>query len=87
MDIPQLESFPPTEEIQNYRQLLEILKPYHNQKKDILNTIADIVKTLEQARDLLQNIAFDTTSVSQSAACIHTSLDDINYTIVKIQQS
>ena len=48
-DIPQPENFPPTEEIYKYKQLMEILKPYHNNKKDILNTIADIVKTLEQA--------------------------------------
>ena len=40
---------------------MDILKPYHNPKKDILITIADIVNTLEEARDLLQNIAFDTT--------------------------
>ena len=65
---------------------MEILKPYHNPKKDILITIADIVNTLEQAQDLLQNIAFDTTRVSQSAACIRTSLDEINYTFEKIQQ-
>ena len=62
---------------------MEILKPYHNPKKDILNTIADIVSTLEQTRDLLQNIAFDTTRVSQSASCICTSLDEINYTFEK----
>ena len=31
-DIPKPESFPPTEEIQNFRQLMEILEPYHNQK-------------------------------------------------------
>ena len=66
---------------------MEILKPYHNTKMDILITIANIVKTLDQARDLLQNIAFDTTRVSQSAACIRTSLDEINYTFEKIQQS
>ena len=42
---------------------MEILKSYHNNKKDILNTLADFVSTLEQARDLLQNIAFDTTRV------------------------
>ena len=59
-DIPQPESFPPTEEIQKYKQLMNILKPYHNPKKDILITIADIVNTLEQARDLLQNMTFDT---------------------------
>ena len=35
---------------------MDILKPYHNPKKDILITIADIVNTLEQARDLVQNI-------------------------------
>ena len=66
---------------------MEILKPYHNPKKDILITIAEIVNTLEQARDFLQNIAFDTTSVSQSAVCIRTSLDEVNYTFKKIQQS
>ena len=49
IDTPKPESFPPTEEIQNYKELLEILKPYHNPKKDILITIADIGKTLEQA--------------------------------------
>ena len=80
MDIPKPESFPQTEEIQNYRQLMEILKPYHNPKKVILITIADIVNTFEQARDLLQNIAFETTRVSHSAACIRTPLDEINYT-------
>ena len=47
---------------------MDILKPYHNPKKDILLTIADIVNTLEQARDLLQNMTFDTTRVSQSAS-------------------
>ena len=66
---------------------MEILKPYHNPKKDILITIAAIVNTLEQARDLMQNITFDTTRVSQSTSCIRTSLDDINYTFEKIQQS
>ena len=66
---------------------MEILKPYHSPKKDILFTFADIVNTLEQARDLLQNIAFDTTRVGQSASCIRTSLDECNYTFEKIQQS
>ena len=66
---------------------MEILKPYHNQKKDILITIADIVKTLEQARDLLQNMIFDTTRVSQSASCVRTSLDELNYIFEKLQQS
>ena len=64
---------------------MEILKPYHNPKKDILNYIADIITTLEQT-DLMQNIAFDTTRVSQSASCIRTSLDEINYTFEKLQQ-
>ena len=64
-----------------------MLKPYHNPKKDILISFADIVNTLEQTRDLLQNIAFDTTRVSQSASCIRTSLDEIKYTFEKIQQS
>ena len=86
IDIPKPESFSLTEEIQKYRQLMEILNPYHNPKKDILITIADFVNTLEQTRDLLQNIAFDTTRVSQSASCIRTSLDEINYTSEKIQQ-
>ena len=87
IDIPKPESFPPTEEIRKYRQLMEILKPYHNPKNDILISIADIVNTPKQARDLMQNIAFDTTRVSQSASCIRTSLDEINYTFETIQQS
>ena len=53
IDTPKPESFPPTEEIQKCKELMEILKPYHNPKKDILITIADIVTTLGQARDLL----------------------------------
>ena len=36
IDTPNAESFPPTEEILNYKELMEILKPYHNPKKDIL---------------------------------------------------
>ena len=64
-----------------------ILKPYHNPKKDILLTIADVVNTLEEARDLLKNMTFETTRVSQSAACIRTSLDEINYIFEKLQQS
>ena len=66
---------------------MEILKPYHNNKKDILITIADILNTLEQTRDLLQYIAIDTTRVSQSASCIRTSLDEINYTFERLQQT
>ena len=42
---------------------MEVLKPYHNNNKDILITLADFVSTLEQARDLMQNFAFDTTRV------------------------
>ena len=59
---------------------MDILKPYHNPKKDILTTITDIVNTLEQARDLLQNMTIDTTRVS-------TSLDEINYMFENFQQS
>ena len=66
---------------------MEILKQYHNHKKDILITIANIVSTLEETRDLMQKIAFDTTRVSQSASCVRTSLDEINYTFEKLQQS
>ena len=66
---------------------MEILKPYHKPKKDILITNADIVNTFAQARDLMEKFAFDTTRVSQSASCIRTSLDEINYTFEKIQQS
>ena len=66
---------------------MEILKPSHNHKKVILITIADIVSTLEQALDLMQNIAFDTTRVGQSVSCIRTSLDETNYTFEKLQQS
>ena len=87
IDTPKPESFPPTEEMQKYKEIMEILKPYHNPKKDILITIAAIVNTLEQARDLMQNMAFDTTRVSQSASCIRTSLDEINYIFENIQQS
>ena len=86
-DLPQPESIPPTEEIQRYKQLMDILKPYHNPKGDILITIADIINTFEQARYLLQNMVFDTTRVNQSASCIRTSLDEINYIFEKLQQS
>ena len=83
-ETPQPESFPHTEEIQKYQQLLDNLKPYHNPKKDILNTSTDIVNTLEQTRDLLQNMTFDTTRVSQSASYVRTSLDEINYIFEKL---
>ena len=63
---------------------MDILKPYHNPKKDILITNAEIVNTLEQARDILQNMAFDTTRANQSASCIRTSLDEINYIFEKL---
>ena len=64
---PSIRKFSPTEEIQKFKEILEISKLYHNPKKDTLNTIADIVNTLEQARDLMQNFAIDTTRVSRSA--------------------
>ena len=86
-DIPKPESFPSTEEIQKYQQLMATLKPYHNPKKDILITITDIVNTLEQARDLLQNTTIDTTRVSQSASYVRTSLDEINYIFEQLPQS
>ena len=86
-DTPKSESFPPTEEVQKCNELMEILKAYLNPKKDLIITNADIVNTLEQARDLLQIIAFDTTRVSQSASCIRTSLDEIIYTFEEIQHS
>ena len=66
---------------------MDILKTYHNPKRDILLTIAGIVNTLEPARDLLQNMTFDTTRVSQSASCVRTSLNEINYIFEKLQQS
>ena len=66
---------------------MDILKPYHNPKKDILITNTDIVNTLEQARDLLQKMTCDTTTVSQSASYVRTSLDEINYIFEKLQQS
>ena len=70
-DIPKPESFPPTEEIQKYQQLVDIIKPYHNPKKDILITITVIVNTLEHARDLLQNMTFNTTRNSQSVSYVY----------------
>ena len=66
---------------------MDILKPYHNPKRDILITIAVIIKTFEQARDLLQIMVIDTTRVNQSASCIRTSLDEFNYIFEKLQQS
>ena len=87
ISLNQERSFPPTEEIQKYKQLMDISKPYHNPKKDILITIADIVSSLEQARDLLQIMTFDTTRGSQSASCVRTSLDEINYIFEKLQES
>ena len=85
IDTPKPENFPPTEEMQKYKELMDIFKPFHSPKKNILITDADIVNILEQARDLMQNMAFDTTRVSQSASCIRTSLDEINYIFEKIQ--
>ena len=86
-DIPQPQSFRPTDELQKYTEILNIIKPYHYQNRDILITIAEIVNTLEQARSIIQNIVFDTTRISQSALCIRTSLDEFNYTIEKMHRS
>ena len=72
-DIPQPQSFRPTDELQKYTEILNIIKPYHHPNRDILITIAEIVNTLEQARSIIQNIVFDTTRISQSALCIRTS--------------
>ena len=66
-DIPQRQSFRPTDELQKYTEILNIIKPYHHPNRDILITIAEIVNTLEQARSIIQNIVFDTTRISQSA--------------------
>ena len=86
-DIPQAQSFHPTDELQKYTEILNIIKPYHHPNRDILITIAEIVSTLEQARSIIQNIVFDTTRISQSALCIRTSLDEFNYTIEKMHRS
>ena len=86
-DIPQPQSFFPTEELQKYKEILDVIKPYHHSKRDIIVTIAEYVNSLEQARHLIQNIVFDTTKVSQSASCIRTSLDELNYTFEKMQRS
>ena len=86
-DIPQPQSFCPTDELQKYTEILNIIKPYHHPNRDILITIAEIVNTLEQARSIIQNIVFDTTRISQSALCIRTSLDEFNYTIEKMHRS
>ena len=67
-DIPQPHNFLPTEELQKYKETLDVIKPYYHSKRDIIVTIAEIVNTLEQARNLLQSIVFDTTRVSQSAS-------------------
>ena len=77
-DIPQQQSFRPTDELQKYTEILNIIIPYHHPNRDILITIAEIVITLEQARNIIQNIVFDTTRISQSALCIRTSLDEFN---------
>ena len=86
-DIPQPQSFLPNEELQKYKEILDVIKPYHHSKRYIIVTIAEIVNTLEQALHLLQIIVFDTTRVSQSASCIRTSLDELNYTFEKMQRS
>ena len=86
-DITQPQRFRPTDELQKYSEILNIIKPYHHPNRDILITIAEIVKTLEQARSIIQNIVFDTTRISQLALCIRTSLDEFNYTIEKMHRS
>ena len=86
-DTPQPQHFRPTEELQKYTEILNIIKPYHHSNRDILTTIVEIVNALEQARSIIQNIVFDTTRISQSALCIRTSLDEFNYTIEKMHRS
>ena len=86
-DILQPQSFRPTDELQKYTEILNIIEPYHHPNRDILITIAEIVSTLEQARSIIQNIVFDTTRISQSALCIRTSLDEFNYNIEKMHRS
>ena len=85
IDTPKPESFPPYGKIQTHKELMDTFKPFHSPKKNTLITDADIVNILEQAQDLMQNMAFDTTRVSESASCIRTSLDEINYIFEKIQ--
>ena len=85
-DTPQPQRFRPTDELQKYTESLNIIKHYHHPNRDILETIAEIVNTLEQARSIIQNIVFDTTRISQSALCIRTSLDEFNYTIEKMHR-
>ena len=85
-DISQPQSFLPTDELQKYKEILDVRKPYHHSRRDIIVTIAEIVNTLEQARNLIQSILFDTTRVSQSASCIRTFLDELNYTFEKMQR-
>ena len=86
-DIPQPQNFLPTGELQKYKEILDVINPYHHSKRDIIVTISEIVNSLEQARDLIQSIKFDTTRVSQSASCIRTSLDELNYIFEKMQRS
>ena len=86
-DIPHPQGFRPTDELQKYTEISNIIKPCHHPNRDILITIAEIVKTLEQARSIIQSIVFDTTRISQSALCIRTSLDEFKYTIEKMHRS
>ena len=86
-NISQPQNFLPTEELQNYKEILDVIKPYHHSKRDIIVTIAEIENTLEQARNLIQRLVFDTTRVSQSASCIRTSLDELNYILEIMQRS
>ena len=59
------------------------LKPYRKENKDFIDTVNDIISTLEQTKDLLQNIQFDMLRVKQSNSGIRTSLDEINYIFEK----
>ena len=47
-DIPQPQSFRPTDELQKYTEILNIIKPYHHLNRDILTTIAEIVIPLNK---------------------------------------
>ena len=55
-DISQPQSFLPTDELQKYKEILDVIKPYHHSRRDIIVTIAENVNTLEQARNLKQSI-------------------------------
>ena len=60
-------------------------KQYRKEKQDFIDTVNEHVTTMEQIKDLLQNISFDTLRVTPSASCIRTSLGEINYLFEKIR--